>query len=98
MTLSYAYRCDICGGCVYVPLDRPTEAIPDDWATLTIKHPSEPERAYNGHVCAICAEGLESGESLDIYRMRTAIAYGQPVPVIKRAEDDPGEPIREGTE
>jgi len=68
MTLSYAYRCDICGECVYIPLDRPTDAIPDDWATLTIKHPNEPERAYKGHICAICAKALESGESVEIYK------------------------------
>lgn len=99
MTLSYSFRCDICGTCIEAPIDRPPETIPDQWATLTIKRTAEPVTVYKGHVCAICADAIESGESVDIYRMRKAVAYGEPVPVIKRAEDDPGEPIRaEGTE
>lgn len=82
MSLSYAFKCDICGTSIEAPIiERPPEAIPDQWATLTIKHPNEPERAYKGHVCAICAEAIESGESLDIYRMRTALAHAEPMPV-----------------
>ena len=79
MSLSYSFRCDICGTCIGAPIDRPPEAIPDDWATLTIKHPNEPERTYKGHVCPHCAKAIESGESLDIYRMRVAVARGEPV-------------------
>lgn len=79
MSLSYSFRCDICGTCIGVPIERPPEAVPDQWATLMIKHPSEPERTYKGHVCAICAKAIESGESLDIYRMRVAVARGEPV-------------------
>lgn len=91
MTLSYAYRCDICGECVYVPLDRPTEAIPDDWATLTVKHPTDPERVYKGYVCAICAKALESGESVEIWKARKR-AYGMDrygAPIITVSDETP---------
>ena len=79
MSLSYAFRCDICGESVYAPADVAPENIPGEWATLTIKHPNEPERTYKGHVCPNCAKAIESGESLDIYRMRVAVARGEPV-------------------
>ena len=79
MSLSYAFRCDICGESVYAPADVVPENIPGEWATLTIKHPNEPERTYKGHVCPNCAKAVESGESLDIYRMRVAVARGEPV-------------------
>ena len=70
MSLSYAFRCDICGESVYAPTDVAPENIPGEWATLTIKHPNEPERTYRGHLCPNCAKAIESGEGLDIYRQR----------------------------
>lgn len=96
MSLSYAFRCDICGESVYAPADAPPEAIPGDWATFTIKHPNEPERTCKGHVCPACAKALESGEALDIYRLRHAVTEGTPAIVapmdgLEISEGDPYE-------
>ena len=79
MSLSYAFRCDICGATIFATSEPAPENIPEGWATLTIKHPNEPERTYKGHVCPECAQAIESGESLDHYRL--AKWERTPVPV-----------------
>ena len=74
MTLSYAYRCDICGELVTLPIDRADpQTPPDGWGSLTMHYPGPGPSHQRKHTCPTCTAALRSDEAVNIYRIRTAM-------------------------
>lgn len=83
MTLSYAYRCDICGELVTLPIDRADpQTLPDGWGSFTMHYPGDGPSSQRKHACPACTGALRSDESVNIYRIRKSLADQAPAPVI----------------
>lgn len=76
MTYVIGVRCDICGELVTVPYTGQQHKLPKGWAHITVNytHIENGPTHQMREICEACAKGLESGESVEIYKARQQYA------------------------
>ena len=62
MTLSYAYKCDICGAVARIPIDGNPKDLPTGWSSLTIHYSGG--TGQQKHACAWCSQILQDDKCI----------------------------------
>jgi len=62
MTLSYAYKCDICGAVARIPIDGDPKDLPTGWSSFSMHYPGG--MGQQKHACAWCSQILHDDKCI----------------------------------